>query len=295
MLYILGCFRHATIASKRNASEIAVLTTNGFNECHQMCIEDVNCEVFIWKRQTKVCKLYKSLSNAIVIEDLLSVMGPRDCTETREIRPEQRNSITSIEKSSTERWFNSTPDSEQWNCVAYKDRKPKLLLVWVPWIWPLLFLYDRSRETQPPNNLSAATHKALGKEPRWIIFFRNCIIISDWVCSKLIAGDLPPLKNILECFDLTGKINILLLVAMRNLIRIIWSDHFNCNKVSIPLCLLGQGWSKQSDLSFISLHSRCLILSIDTLSDWIWFILMCNYFHYQTVCKYFVLHLKDLG
>ena len=101
--HILGCFRHATIASDPNINKWTIFTTTGYNECHKKCGQDDSCVAFIWSRQTQTCKLYESLGNAYVIEDLLSVMGPRDCSKIQEIWPESRNLITSTEKSSTER------------------------------------------------------------------------------------------------------------------------------------------------------------------------------------------------
>ena len=125
--YNLECFRHAAIDGDQSINEVASLQTNDYRACHQACGQDNSCGVFIWNRQTQACKLYNNLGNANLTGDLLSVMGPRDCSLIENIWPESRNLIKLPDKSSVERFsFNFLCFNLLRKCIVFITLQTKL-------------------------------------------------------------------------------------------------------------------------------------------------------------------------
>jgi hypothetical protein len=68
-------------------------TNKWFKKLATECNENQVCKVFIWNQLMKTCQLLESLSNLTVIEDALSIIGPRNCSMIEEVWPEFKDAF----------------------------------------------------------------------------------------------------------------------------------------------------------------------------------------------------------
>jgi hypothetical protein len=67
------------------------------------------CNVFIWNLVNKTCHLFETLSHLTIIEDPVSIIGPRNCSIVEDVWPEFRSTFARKETNTETRYTRIMP------------------------------------------------------------------------------------------------------------------------------------------------------------------------------------------